>query len=51
MTGWTGLWILLPIVGWFVWTVKTQGCSLLLLGEQGRVELKAAAEATSDQRS
>jgi hypothetical protein len=25
MTGWTGLWILLPIVGWFVWTIKTQG--------------------------
>jgi hypothetical protein len=24
MTGWTGLWMLLPIVGWFVWTVKTQ---------------------------
>lgn len=25
MTGWTGLWMFLPIVGWFVWTVKTQG--------------------------
>jgi len=25
MTGWTGLWILLPIVGWFVWIVKVQG--------------------------
>ena len=25
MTGWTGLWMLLPIVGWFVWTVKVQG--------------------------
>jgi hypothetical protein len=24
MTGWTGLWMLLPIVGWFVWTVKVQ---------------------------
>jgi hypothetical protein len=24
MTGWTGLWILLPLVGWFVWTVKVQ---------------------------
>ena len=24
MTGWTGLWVLLPIVGWFVWTVKVQ---------------------------
>jgi len=24
VTGWTGLWILLPIVGWFVWTVKVQ---------------------------
>jgi hypothetical protein len=23
-TGWTGLWILLPIVGWFVWVVKVQ---------------------------
>src|SRR5216683_1967963 len=22
LTGWTGLWILLPIVGWFVWIVK-----------------------------
>jgi hypothetical protein len=25
MTGWTGLWMLLPIVGWFVWTIKIQG--------------------------
>jgi hypothetical protein len=24
MTGWTGLWILLPIIGWFVWTVRIQ---------------------------
>lgn len=25
MTGWTGLWLLLPIVGWFVWIIKIQG--------------------------
>jgi len=25
MTGWTGLWLLLPLVGWFVWIVKVQG--------------------------
>jgi hypothetical protein len=25
MSGWTGLWIILPIVGWFVWVVKVQG--------------------------
>lgn len=24
MTGWTGLWVLLPIIGWVVWTVKVQ---------------------------
>jgi Domain of unknown function (DUF4234) len=24
MTGWTGLWVFLPIVGWFVWTIKIQ---------------------------
>jgi hypothetical protein len=24
MTGWTGLWMFLPIAGWFVWTVKVQ---------------------------
>jgi Domain of unknown function (DUF4234) len=24
MTGWTGLWVLLPLVGWFVWVVKVQ---------------------------
>jgi hypothetical protein len=24
MTGWTGLWNLLLIIGWFVWTVKIQ---------------------------
>ena len=24
MAGWTGLWLLLPIVGWFVWTIKIQ---------------------------
>jgi hypothetical protein len=25
MSGWTGLWLLLPIVGWLVWIVKVQG--------------------------
>ncbi len=25
ITGWTGLWVILPIVGWFVWFVKVQG--------------------------
>jgi tetrahydromethanopterin S-methyltransferase subunit G len=25
MSGWTGLWIILPILGWFVWIVKVQG--------------------------
>lgn len=25
VSGITGLWILLPLVGWFVWLVKTQG--------------------------
>ena len=25
VTGLTGFWILLPIVGWFIWIVKTQG--------------------------
>ncbi len=25
VTGLTGFWIFLPIVGWFIWTVKTQG--------------------------
>ena len=24
LTGWTGLWVLLPILGWFVWTVRVQ---------------------------
>ena len=24
ITGWTGLWVLLPFVGWFVWMVKVQ---------------------------
>jgi hypothetical protein len=24
-TGWTGLWLLLPIVGMFVWFIKVQG--------------------------
>ena len=24
MTGWTGLWMLLPIAGWFVWMIKIQ---------------------------
>jgi Domain of unknown function (DUF4234) len=25
MTGWTGLWTLVPLVGWFVWVAKVQG--------------------------
>ena len=25
MSGWTGLWQLIPLVGWFVWIVKVQG--------------------------
>jgi Domain of unknown function (DUF4234) len=24
ISGWTGLWVLLPIVGWLVWTVRVQ---------------------------
>lgn len=24
-TGWTGLWVLLPIIGWLVWFIKIQG--------------------------
>ena len=28
ITGWTGLWQLLPLVGWFVWIVKVQGRNL-----------------------
>jgi hypothetical protein len=24
MTGWTGLWMIVPIIGWFVWTIKIQ---------------------------
>ena len=24
-SGWTGLWLLLPIIGWFVWFIKIQG--------------------------
>ena len=25
VSGLTGFWVFLPIVGWFVWTIKTQG--------------------------
>jgi hypothetical protein len=25
MTGWTGLWLFLPLIGFFVWTAKVQG--------------------------
>jgi hypothetical protein len=25
ITGWSGLWMLLPLVGWIVWFVKVQG--------------------------
>ena len=25
MTGWTGLWMFLPLIGFFVWTAKIQG--------------------------
>ena len=25
ITGWSGLWILLPIIGWFIWIAKVQG--------------------------
>ena len=25
MTGWTGLWILLPLIGFIIWTAKVQG--------------------------
>jgi hypothetical protein len=25
VTGWAGLWMILPLVGWFVWTAKVQG--------------------------
>jgi hypothetical protein len=25
LTGWSGLWVLIPLVGWFIWVVKVQG--------------------------
>jgi hypothetical protein len=25
VSGWTGLWALIPFVGWFIWIVKVQG--------------------------
>lgn len=25
MTGWTGMWLFLPIIGFFVWTIRIQG--------------------------
>ncbi len=25
MSGWTGLWQLIPLIGWFIWIVKVQG--------------------------
>jgi hypothetical protein len=25
VSGWTGLWVLIPIAGWFIWIVKVQG--------------------------
>ena len=25
LTGWSGLWVLIPLLGWFIWVVKVQG--------------------------
>ena len=25
VTGWAGLWVILPLIGWIVWVVKVQG--------------------------
>jgi Na+/proline symporter len=25
LTGWSGLWVLIPLLGWFIWIVKVQG--------------------------
>ncbi len=43
MTGWTGLWVILPIVGWFVWMVKVQGA----LNRYWESHAAPAAEAVS----
>jgi len=46
MTGWTGLWLILPIVGWFVWIVKVQG-ALNRYWESHTAPAVPAAEAVS----
>jgi Domain of unknown function (DUF4234) len=46
MTGWTGLWLLLPLVGWFVWIVKVQG-ALNRYWESQSAPAAPAAEAVS----
>src|SRR6478672_12318057 len=45
MTGWTGFWILSPLAGWFVWTIKTQGAlNRYWETRQGRAKGQAAAD-------
>jgi Domain of unknown function (DUF4234) len=41
MTGWTGLWVLIPFVGWFIWVVKVQGAlNRYWEGKQGSVAVE-----------
>lgn len=47
-TGWTGLWLLLPIVGMFVWFIKVQGAlNRYWESEQGSGSAPAEALAPS----
>jgi hypothetical protein len=45
MTGWTGLWLLLPLIGWFVWTAKIQGALNRYWEEKGAIGAASVATA------
>jgi hypothetical protein len=47
MTGWTGLWMLIPIAGFIIWTIKVQGAlNRYWQGKQGSVAVEAPAAPT-----
>jgi Domain of unknown function (DUF4234) len=41
MTGWTGLWMLIPLAGFIIWTIKVQGAlNRYWEGKQGSVAVE-----------
>ena len=50
VSGWTGLWVLIPIAGWFIWVVKVQGALNRYWTSQQAPAAAASSAAAADRK-